>query len=184
MMLHQQPRARRTAARALALVACAALWLALSTPAGSEEFPLTRAQFGRLMTVVDKRGTRTTLPPSVATMLGLNDSQYKPDIKQAAYLDAQGGRHGFAPFNDRTGFFMFRTGPSTGQTVFHVGVRFDLVKAARSFKKNEDLIALPEDEAQKELGEEFARWARVLTPEPAAIAPPPAAAPKAEAAGH
>jgi hypothetical protein len=160
------------------LIATAVLW----APARADELPLTRPQFGRLMTVLDQRGTRSKVPASVAAVLGLKDSQFSPDIKLAARQDAQGAKHGFGPFNDHTGFFMFRAGPSSGQTVFHVDVRFNLVKAARSFKMNDDLIVLPEDEAQRELREEFAGWAKVLTPGPTAFEAAPTAPAQAGAA--
>jgi hypothetical protein len=145
----------------------------LCEPAWSMGTTLTTEQLSRLLKVVDTRGSRATVPASVAAMLDLKPDQLSPDIKQAAYLDDQGNRHGFAPLNDQSGFFMFRSGASLGQSVYRVDATLHLVRAARSLVKNGPLLALPEAEAQKELDEEFARWSKLLSPNGPAVKPPP-----------
>jgi hypothetical protein len=153
----------------LLLVACALL-CAPAWPAGQT---LTHEQLERLMKVIDKRGSRTKLPRSVASILELQPGQHTPDIKEAAYEDEQGYRHGFARLNDGSGYFMFRSGTSLGQVVYRVDSNLHLVKAARSLLKNGPLILLPEPEAQRELDDEFQGWSKVLSPSGPAIAPRP-----------
>lgn len=150
----------RGAMLALPLAACALLcW-----PAWAVEYSLTHEQLERLLKVVDQRGTRVAIPPSVASVLQLKTGQLTPDIKEAAYLDEEGNRHGFGPLSDGSGFFMFSSGTSLGQIVYVVDPALHLVHAARSLMKNGPLIALPDVEAQRELEEEFRRWSKVLSP--------------------
>lgn len=142
------------------LVACALL----CEGAWSMGQTLTLNQLQRLLKVVDARGSRTTLPREVTSILDLQPNQYTPDIKQAVYLDDEGNRHGFAPLSDHSGYFMFRSGPSLGNSVYRVDPALHLVKAGRSMSRNSPVIALPEAEAQKELDDEFGRWSKVLSP--------------------
>jgi hypothetical protein len=128
---------------------------------------------GRLLKVVDKRGTRVAIPRAVASILQLKTGQHTPDIKEAAYLDEDGRRHGFGPLNDGSGFFMFSSGAALGQIVYVVDSDLHLVHAARSLLKNGPLIALPDVEGQRELEEEFRHWSKVLSPSGPAVAPRP-----------
>jgi hypothetical protein len=143
------------------LLACALLW----GPAGSFAHGLTNEELGRLVKAVDKHGSRTRLPQDVASILQLKPAQLAPDIKEAAWLDEQGTRHGFAPLNDGSGFFMFSSGKSAGQTVYFVDPDLHLIHAARTLLKGAPMLALPNAEAQRELDEEFRRWSKVLSPE-------------------
>ena len=169
-IFRQLPRQR--AALTLLLSACALL----CGPAYSIEHGLTQEQLGRLLKVVDQRGSRTTIPPAVASVLQLQPAQYTPDIKQATYLDEPGNRHGFAPLNDGSGFFMFSSGPSFGQIVYRVDPDLHLVRAARSLLKNGPLLALPDAEAQRELDDELRQWSKLLSPNGAVVRPKPGTA--------
>jgi hypothetical protein len=168
-MSNSQSRTPRYRRCVQGLVLVAALSSPLAAPA--EEAPLSPLDLAGLLKVVEARGSRAGIPPAVQSTLGLNAAQVSPAIKQAVYRDDEGGRHGFAPLNDRSGYFMFHLDPSSGQSVFHVDRQLHLVRAARSFKSGDDLIALPEAEAQRELRQEFARWSRVLAPGAAPSAP-------------
>jgi hypothetical protein len=148
------------AALGLMLLACALL----CRPAWSVGSILTQDELGRLLKVVDKSGSRTAIPPSVASVLQLQPGQYTPDIKEIAFLDSEGNRHGFAPLSDSSGYFMVYSGASLGQIVYLVDSNMRLVKAARSLVLNGPLIALAPTEAQRELDEEFGRWSKVLSP--------------------
>jgi hypothetical protein len=160
---------RRSCARpaiGLLLIACALLCqpaLAFGT--------LTQQQLGGLLQVVEKKGSRATVPPVVAAMLKFEPPQLSPSIKQAVFVDEEGTKHGFAPLNDGSGFFMFRSAPSFGQSVYHVDSNLQLVKAAHSFERDR-MVALPDDQGQKELTEELARWSRVLSPAGPVTKPP------------
>jgi len=145
----------------LALLLALALSCAPAWPLGQT---LTRDELSRLLKVVDKRGTRTTIPQPVASVLQLQPGQHTPDIKEAAYLDDEGMKHGFGPLNDGSGYFMFRSGASIGQTVYVVDPSLHLVRAARSLLVNGPLIPLPDAEAQRELDDEFHHWSKVLSP--------------------
>ena len=160
---------RRCVPLGLALAACALL----CRPAWAVGYSLTHEELGRLLKVVDKRGTRVAIPRAVASILQLKTGQHTPDIKEAAYLDEDGNRHGFGPLNDASGFFMFSSGAVQGQIVFVVDPDLHLVHAARSLLKNGPLIALPDVEAQRELEEELRRWSKVLSPGVPVVAPRP-----------
>jgi hypothetical protein len=134
---------------------------------------LTQEELGRLLKVIDKHGSRAVIPHNVAAILQLKPGQATPDVKEAAYLDEAGNRHGFAPLNDGSGFFMFSSGTSLGQVVYVVDSDLRLVHAAQSLLKNGPLITLPEAEAQRSLDEEFRQWSKVLSPEGPAAAPFP-----------
>jgi len=153
----------------LLLSACALL-CAPAWPLGPT---LTYEQLQRLQKVIDKQGSRAAIPHDVATVLQLYPNQIAPDIKQAAYLDEDGNRHGFGPLNDGSGFFMFRSGASVGNSVYRVDSTLHLVRAARSLMKSGPLLSLPEAEAQKELDEEFARWSKLLSPNGPVVTPTP-----------
>jgi len=146
--------------RAGLALACALL----CAPAWPVGHGLTREELGRLLKVVDTRGSRTSLPQTVASVLQLKPAQYTPDIKQAAYVDEQGNRHGFAPLSDGSGYFMFSFGTALGHTVYVVDPELHLVHAARSLVKGGPLLALPEAEARQELDEELTRWSKLLSP--------------------
>ena len=145
---------------------------------------LTREELGRLLKVIDTRGTRTTIPEPVASALQLQPAQYTPDIKQAAFRDEQGNKHGFAPLGDGSGYFMFSDGGSLGHTVYVVDPDLHLVHAARSLVRGGPLLALPEAAARRDLDEELTRWSKVLSPGgpavPAAAAGKPLAKPPAQ----
>jgi len=160
---------RRLAVLGLLLAACTLL----CRPAWAVGYSLTHEELGRLLKVVDKRGTRVAIPRAVASVLQLKSGQHTPDIKEAAYLDEDGNRHGFGPLNDGSGFFMFSTGASLGHVVYVVDSNLHLVHAARSLLKNGPLIMLPDAEAQRELEEEFRRWSKVLSPSGPVVAPRP-----------
>jgi hypothetical protein len=145
----------------------------LCRPAWAVGYSLTQEELGRLLKVVDKRGTRVAIPRPVASILQLKTGQHTPDIKEAAYLDEDGVRHGFGPLNDGSGFFMFSAGAALGQTVYVVDPDLHLVHAARSLLKNGPLLALPDAEAQRELDEEFHRWSKVLSPAGPVVKPLP-----------
>jgi hypothetical protein len=170
-IFRQLPRQR--AALTLLLSACALL----CGPAYCVEHGLTQEQLERLLKVVDQRGSRTTIPPAVASVLQLQASQHTPDIKEVAYLDEQGGRHGFAPLKDGSGFFMFSSGASSGQIVYWVDPDLRLVRAARSLMKNGPLLALPDAEARRELDDEFRQWSKLLSPNGPVVRPKPGPAP-------
>lgn len=138
--------------------------LILATAPRAADITLTHDQLQRLVRVVEQRGSRALIPAGVAALLGLAPKQVAPDIKQAAYQDAEGNRHGFGPLNDGSGYFMFRSGTAFGQSVFRVDAQLRLVRAARTLRSNGPLIELPPTEARKELDDEFARWSRVLSP--------------------
>src|SRR5215469_15983882 len=108
----------RRAHRQLAplLLVAAALLCGPAWPIGH----LTHEELGRLLKVVDKHGSRAVIPRAVASVLQLKPGQATPDVKEAAYLDEAGNRHGFAPLNDGSGFFMFTSGKSLGQVVYVV----------------------------------------------------------------
>jgi hypothetical protein len=159
----------RLALLGLLLIACGLL----CRPAWAVEYKLTKEQLQRLLKVVDQRGTRVAIPTAVASVLQLKTAQHTPDVKEAAYLDDDGNRHGFARLNDGSGFFMFSSGPSSGQVVYVVDPDLHLVHAARSLQRNGRLLALPDTEGQLELDEEFRRWSKVLSPGGPVVAPLP-----------
>jgi len=142
------------------LIACALL----CEPARSMGITLTSEQLTRLLKVVDKEGSHAAVPASVAGLLDLNPKQLAPDIKQVVYQDEDGNKHGFAPLNDGSGFFMFRAGASLGHSVYRVDEKMHLVRAARSLVRNGPLLPVAPNEAQRELDDEFASWSRVLSP--------------------
>jgi hypothetical protein len=137
----------------------------LCVPAWAFSYTLTHEELSRLVKVVDKHGSYTKLPKDVASVLQLKPEQFSPDIKEAAWLDEQGVKHGFAPLKDGSGFFMFTSHPSQGQTVYVVDQVLRLVHAARTLLKGAQMIELPQIEAQRELDEEFRKWSKVLSPE-------------------
>ncbi len=169
-------RLRAGLALACALL-CAAAW--------GVGHGLTREELGRLLKVVDTRGSRTTIPEPVASVLKPKPSQHTPDVKQAAFIDEKGNKHGFAPLHDGSGFFLFSAGASVGQTVYVVDPDLRLLHAARSLSlvRGAPLLALPEAEGKRELDDELARWSKVLSPGgpavPAAAAGKPLAKPPA-----
>lgn len=169
MVAFSRRLSHRGAALGLALAACALL----CRPAWAVGYSLTHEELGRLLKVVDTRGTRVAIPRPVASILQLKTGQHTPDIKEAAYLDEDGVRHGFGPLNDGSGFFMFSAGAALGQTVYVVDPDLHLVHAARSLLRNGPLIALPDAEAQRELEEELRRWSKVLSPGGPVVAPRP-----------
>ncbi|HUD26162.1 MAG TPA: hypothetical protein VMQ45_10765 [Burkholderiaceae bacterium] len=160
---------QRTVVPGLLLSMCALL----CAPAWSDGPTLTYEQLQRLLKVIDKQGSRAAIPHDVASVLQLIPAQLAPDVKQAAYLDEDGNRHGFAALNDGSGYFMFRSGPSVGNSVYRVDSTLHLVRAARSLMKNGPLLSLPDAEAQKELDDEFARWSKVLSPNGPVTGPTP-----------
>ena len=153
----------------LLLATCGLLY----RPAWAVEYSLTHEQLERLLKVVDQRGTHVALPPAVAAILQLKAAQLTPDIKEAAYLDDDGNKHGFARLSDGSGFFMFSSGASSGQVVYVVDPDLHLVHAARSLIKNGPLLVLPVTEARHELDEEFRRWSKVLSPGGPVVKPLP-----------
>ena len=132
---------------------------------------LTQDEMSRLLKVVDRHGSYTTIPADVASVLKLTPAQHTPDIKQVAYEDDKGNRHGFAPLNDGSGFFLFSAGPLRRQTVFVLDTEQHLLHAARNLQSNGPLIGLPSQEAQQELDEELRRWSKVLSPEGPSMPP-------------
>jgi hypothetical protein len=152
-------RRHSTPALALLLIACALL----SGPARPMGPGLTNEQLARLLKVVEKHGSHARIPPTVASMLQFKPGQVLPDIKQAAFVDEDGIKHGIAPLNDGSGFFMFRSGPALGQSVYHVDSKLQLVQGARSFVRQQ-LMVLTNVEAQKELEDEFGLWSKALSP--------------------
>jgi hypothetical protein len=169
---------RRLAALApeLLLIAGSLLCLPASAaetppPASTRETTLTREELARLLIVVQKQGSPEEIPPSVASMLDLQPNQVTPTVRQVAFLDENGIKHGFGPLNDHSGFFMFRSGAAQGQSVYHVDSKLQLVRAARSFLRQQ-LMVLPDVEAQKELDEEFGHWSKVLSPGGRIVQPP------------
>jgi hypothetical protein len=153
--------ARRIAWAGPGLLLAGALLCGPAWPLGQT---LTRDELARLLKVVDERGSHASIPRMVATVLQLQPAQHSPDIKEAAYLDDAGLKHGFGRLNDGSGYFMFRGGASQGQTVYVVDPSLHLVRAARSLLVNGPLIPLPEAEAQQELDDEFRQWSKVLSP--------------------
>jgi len=145
----------------------------LCGPAWALAHGLTAEELGRLVQAVDKHGSRALLPRDVVSILQLTPAQLAPDIKEAAWQDEEGTKHGFAPLNDGSGYFLFSSRPSQGQTVYVVDRELRLVHAARTLLKGAPMIALPEAEAQRQLDEEFRRWSKVLSPEGPAVAPKP-----------
>ena len=153
---------------AVALVAMACLWV----PAQALEQAFPPLQLEGLLKVVDRQGTRTTLPPAVVSLLQLQPAQTTPDIKLVAFIDKEGVKHGFAPLNGATGYFMFRKEVDRGHSVYYVDPKMHLVRAAHSFV-NQQMIALPEAEASNELKKEIESWVAVLSaPAPGAVHSP------------
>jgi hypothetical protein len=167
MMAQCWRRSRRCTLPGLAMI----VFAALCAPAGSFEMMLTTEEVGRLLQVVEKQGTRVHIPRAEVSVLQLQTVQTSPDVKQVAFLDGEGIKHGFAPLSDNSGYFLFRKEASAGHTVFYVDSKLHLVRAARSFV-NQQLLALPEEEAKKQLGEEFESWSRVLSPNGPAMSSP------------
>ena len=132
---------------------------------------LTQDEMSRLLKVVDKHGSYTTIPADVALVLQLTPAQHTPDIKEAAYEDDKGNRHGFAPLKDGSGFFLFSASPSRRQVVFVLDSEQRLLHAARNLQSNGPMIALPSQEAEQELDEELRRWSKVLSPEGPSMPP-------------
>jgi hypothetical protein len=161
------PSKRRLPAVGALLIACALL----SEPARSVDITLTQEQLQRLLKVVDDKGSRAAIPGPVAAILQLYPKQLAPDVKLVAYQDEDGNKHGFAPLNDSSGYFMFRSGASFGQVVYRLDSNMRLVRAARSLLKNGALLPLPQAEAQKELDDEFVHWAKVLSPNAPTVEP-------------
>jgi hypothetical protein len=155
---------------ALGRVVATALWCG---PAWALAHGLTHEELGRLVKVVDKQGSHAVLPRDVVSILQLKPAQPAPDIKEAAWQDEEGTKHGFAPLNDGSGYFIFSSHPSQGQTVYVVDSELRLLRAARTLLKGAPMIALPQAEAQRELDEEFRRWSKVLSPEGPTVAPKP-----------
>jgi hypothetical protein len=151
------PQLRGALARLLVIgLSCAPAWVFA--------FGLTHDELVRLAKVVDKQGSHITLPRDVASVLQLKPEQFSPDLKDAAWQDEQGNKHGFAPLNDGSGFFLFTSEPAQGQTVYVVDTDLHLLHAGRTLLSGAPMIALPEPEAQRELDEEFQRWSRILSP--------------------
>jgi hypothetical protein len=153
--------ARRAAWAGPGVLLAGALLCAPAWPAGQT---LTLDELARLLKVIDKQGSRVMIPQAVATVLQLQPAQRSPDIKEAAYLDDEGLKHGFGPLNDGSGYFMFSGSASQGQTVYVVDPSLHLVRAARNLIVNGPLLPLPEAEAQRDLDDEFHRWSKVLSP--------------------
>jgi hypothetical protein len=145
----------------------------LCGPAWALAHGLTPEELGRLLKVIDKQGSHAVLPRDVVAVLQLTAAQLGPDLKEAAWQDEEGIKHGFAPLNDGSGYFMFTSRPTQGQTVYVVDTDQHLVHAARTLLKGAPMIALPEQEAQRELEEEFRKWSKVLSPEGPSMAPKP-----------
>jgi hypothetical protein len=168
MMRSTGRRAQRRAALGQLLAS-----VLLCGPAWALGHGLTNDELGRLVQVVDKHGSHATLPRDVISILELKPSQVAPDIKEAAWQDEEGTKHGFGPLSDGSGFFMFSSHPSQGQTVYFVDPELHLVHAARTLLKGGPMLELPNAEAQRELDEEFSRWSKVLSPEGPVAAPRP-----------
>ncbi|HEX4599546.1 MAG TPA: hypothetical protein VH278_17285 [Burkholderiaceae bacterium] len=143
----------------------------LCGPAWALAHGLTPEELGRLVKVVGKHGSRAVLPRDVISILQLKPAQLAPDVKEATWQDEDGTKHGFAPLNDGSGYFMFTGRPTQGQTVYVVDTDLHLVHAARTLVKGAPMIALPEAEAQQELDEEFSRWSKMLSPAGPSMAP-------------
>jgi len=152
-------------------------WLSFAGPARALGVALTQAQLAQLVKVTDREGTFTRLPPTVTSALELQARQVEPAIKEVAYVDEAGVRHGFAALNDSSGYFLFHRDASNALSLFHVDSQLKLVRAAHSFV-NDRLVSLPESDAVHELSEEFASWSKVLKP-----AGPTALRPQGPAAG-
>ena len=131
---------------------------------GADDITLTQDQLRRLLKVVEERGSRALIPGQVSGLLGLEARQIGPDVKQVVYQDPEGNKHGFAPLNDGSGYFMFRNGAALGHSVYRVDGQLHLVRAARALRSIGPLIGLPAAQAQQELSDEFARWSKVLSP--------------------
>jgi hypothetical protein len=130
------------------------------SPARTDGPPLPDEYFTHLLKVVDERGTKISLPPSVAAAL-----QLKPGgahtATQVAFEETGGAKHGFARLDDGSGYFMFSRPVAAAVTVFSVSPELKLVRAAGELGRDR-LIGLSQAEGQRRLAEEFAAWETVL----------------------
>ncbi len=167
-----RPSARRSlAAAGLALLFLAArCWGVEAAPAR-----LNPAQLTGLVNVIQAKGTRIPIPAPLRTALGLTPAQVEPRVLQATRQSFDGARHGFALFNDHSGYLLFNRDRAGGLTVYAVGNGFELRAAVRDFDHGRFVGLAPED-ARTGLDQEVGAWAELLS------SPPPGAAGAAGAA--
>jgi hypothetical protein len=163
------------AIRGAVALACTAAVLLAGAARAADVPPLSPEQLKQLLKVDDNKGSRIPLPDPVKATLALTTEQVKDGVKQVMFEDSSGVRHGFAQLSDHSGYFMVRREANSDHTVFHVDDKLKLVKAARNFAAGERLIALPPEEAERQLQEEFAQWSKVLVPAPAKASAPASA---------
>jgi len=162
--------ARRLAAPLL--LAAFALW-----PLDSSALGLSVEQLVRLVKVVKDKGTDLTLPAPVIAALRFDPDQVQPTIRQVSMQGDDGVKHGFAPLHGASaGYFLFQRRSASDVLVFHVDQKLSLVAAARQFGPAR-FVALPANEGDRELAQEFARWSQVLSA-PADSLPDPTTARK------
>jgi len=124
---------------------------------------LTKEQVERLERVVQHQGSDIAVPPPVATVLHFTPRQIAPTVRQATFLDDNKSKHGFAMFNDGSGYFLFRRSAQDGLSVFHVDHDFHLLQAAHNFQTDR-FIEMTPTRAQDELNAEVVAWSHVLSP--------------------
>ena len=134
---------------------------------------LTEEQMRRLEKVIGEQGSSVSLPPSLTSALLLSTPQVAPTVRQAAFEDAGGPRHGFALLNDGSGYFLFARGTDRSVSGFHVDRAFHLVAAASSGADGR-FLRLAGAAAQDQLGAEIRAWSLALSPRGVTLPPPKA----------
>jgi hypothetical protein len=137
---------------------------------------LSPEELARLLKVLEEKGSDIVVPPPISVALGLTQKQDGPTLKQVAFAEDSGVRHGFAQLNDKSGYFLFKRDQFGHVTVFNVRTDFNIVHAASNFR-GETFVQIPSAAARKDLQDELKQWAAVLSPpRPAATAGSPSAA--------
>lgn len=97
---------RRSFTRMFVALAPGLSW-SVSLLARADEPPLLEEHFTHLLKVVDEKGTKISLPPSVAGVLDLKPGAPHTATQVAFQEEGGGTKHGFARLDDGTGYFMF-----------------------------------------------------------------------------
>ena len=129
---------------------------------------LTPPELERLEKITLEKGTSVPLPAALASALHMTARQIAPTVRQSSFIEDDnfrggGTRHGFALFNDGSGFFLFRRDTQRGVSVFHIDRHFGLVAAAHEFP-GQRYLEMTDQAALQELQGEVDAWGRVLSP--------------------
>jgi len=164
----------RPAAAPAAAPAADAKAPAANPPGGVDARPrlqtraLTPSELDRLEKITLEKGSSVPLPENLVRALKMTPRQVAPTVRQSSFVENDdfrkgGARHGFALFNDGSGFFLFRRDAKDGVSVFHIDRRFRLVAAAHEFE-GERYLEMTDVAALKALQGEVEAWAHVLSP--------------------